>query len=60
MRYYVEVRRFGTEEVIKRMGPQGEHAAERLERSLSNNLNHEEYYTFLVPEDDSDEEGDEA
>ena len=41
----------GTEEVASRMGPMGEHRAERVESGANINLNHEKFYTRIVDKD---------
>lgn len=46
--YYVEVRNLQTEEVIKRLGPMSERKAERVERGMLINMNHEDYYTQIT------------
>lgn len=50
---YVQVRKIGTDEVVKQMGPMSEHQAEKVERGVSINLNCEEYYTEIVAVDDA-------
>lgn len=48
MDFYVEVVKIETDEVVKRLGPHGERAAERIERGLSINMNHQDYFTRIV------------
>ena len=56
LQYFVEVRKIATDEVIKRMGPHSERSAERIERGVSVNLNHEEFYTEIVSNDDDSDD----
>ena len=57
MDYYVEIVKYGDpEEVVKRMGPMTERKAERVERGAGINLNHDAYYTRIVPEKERDDE----
>ena len=53
MEYYVEIVRIVTadecEEVVKRMGPMSERKAERVEMGALHNLNHDDYFTRVVP-----------
>lgn len=43
----VEVRKCGTDEVVKSMGPMPERKAEVAERGIQRNLNHDDYYTVI-------------
>lgn len=52
--FYVEIVAYEGDEVVKRMGPMNERAAERTERGAGINLNHAEYFTRIVPAVDSD------
>lgn len=52
--YFVEIRKVGTDEVIKRMGPHDEQSAERIERGVLINMNRDDFYTELVPVDDNE------
>lgn len=47
--FYVEVVAREGDEVVERLGPASERRAERIEDGLNINLNHEDYYTRLVP-----------
>lgn len=51
MKYYVEVVETETDEVVERMGPTAEGRAERIERGVNINLNHEDYHTRIVEEE---------
>ena len=48
--FYVEIVDSETKEVIERMGPMDERKAERVEAGASINLNHEKFFTRIVPE----------
>ncbi len=50
--YFVQVRKRGTDEVVKQFGPHDERQAEKIEHGISINLNHDEYYTEIVPVDE--------
>lgn len=53
--HYVEIVEMdddGKERVEKRMGPMGERKAEKVERGVSINLNHERYFTRVVTQED--------
>ena len=54
MKYYVEiVCSIGDDEkVVERMGPMSERIAERVDRGVNININHEDYFTRIV-EDES-------
>jgi hypothetical protein len=45
---YVEIVNTKTKEVVKRIGPMTERAADRVEAGASINLNHAEYFTRTV------------
>ena len=50
IQYFVEIRSFDNdEEPIKKMGPMSEWKAEKVECGAMINLNHEKYYTVIVP-----------
>jgi hypothetical protein len=51
-RYFVEIRRIVTDEVVKRMGPFTERMAERIDSGASVNLNHEQFYTMTVADEE--------
>lgn len=57
-RYTVLVKRIGTDEVVKSMGPHTEKMAERIERGASVNLDHERFYTVIVASEIADSEDD--
>lgn len=42
--HYVEVVETQTEKVVKRLGPMSERKAEKVERGLEINLNHQRFY----------------
>ena len=46
--FFVEVVRFDTMEVVKRLGPNPYRQAERVARGVEINLNHDEYFTRIV------------
>ncbi len=50
---YVEIVEFETGKVEKRMGPMGERQAERVERGVSVNLNHDDYFVRVVDADEA-------
>lgn len=57
MNYYIQVIRDGNheteEEVVKTIGPySSREEASRAEMGIHINLNHEDYYTMVVEEDD--------
>ncbi len=45
MDYYVEVVKFGSDEIVRKLGPFTERKAEKVDIGLNINLNHEEFYT---------------
>lgn len=47
-RFHVEVRRIGTDEVVRSLGPMDERRAEKVERGLHINLDYERFYTEIV------------
>ena len=46
--FFVEIRKYEKDEVIKRMGPYPERLADKIDSGANRNLNHEEYYTIIV------------
>ncbi len=46
--YAVEVRKVGTDEVVRSLPASTERAAEKIERGIERNLNHDQYYTAIV------------
>ena len=50
-KYYVQIKKFEGDEVVKEMGPFAERKAERVESGAGRNLNHDEYYTLVVEKD---------
>ena len=48
---YVVIIKRENEEEVRKMGPFSEHKAEKVERGANINLNHELFYTLIVPED---------
>lgn len=51
MFFYVEIVEYKTGTVIRRIQCQSERNAERVERGVSINLNHSEFYTRIVEDD---------
>jgi hypothetical protein len=49
--FYVEVLKIGTDEIVRRLGPHDERTAERVERGVSINLDHEKFYTRIVEDE---------
>lgn len=49
MKYIVEIVSFETGEVAKRIECETERKAERVDGGININLNHEKYYTRIVP-----------
>lgn len=58
--FYVEVVNSKTEEVIEKLGPMPERKADRTEDGMNINLNHEEYFTRIVPSDTKEKAGDDT
>lgn len=52
MMYRVQIRRIGTDEVIKQSALFDEKKAERVERGMLINMNRDEFYTEIVPDDE--------
>ena len=52
MKYIVEVVRFENEEVVKRIECDTERKADRVDDGLNINLNHEDFYTRIVEQED--------
>ena len=48
--YFVEIIETGSGKTIEKHGPKSERMAERMERGISINLNHEKYYTWISEE----------
>jgi hypothetical protein len=48
MRYHVEIVSYATGEVVKRLKASSERQAEKVDRGININLNHDEYYTRVV------------
>jgi hypothetical protein len=46
--YAVEVRKVGTDEVVRSLPASSERAAETIERGINRNMNHDDYYTEIV------------
>jgi hypothetical protein len=55
MEVYVEIVNYDTGEVVSRMGPMSEHKAGRVEDGANINLDHENYFTRIVTEDEDGE-----
>jgi hypothetical protein len=47
--FYVEIVKTSSGEVVERMGPMSERKADKVESGVAINLNHEEYFTRIVP-----------
>lgn len=47
--HYVEIVESKTQEVVKRMGPTSESTAIKIENGVHYNLNHDMYFTRIVP-----------
>tara|TARA_R110000868_G_scaffold297468_4_gene557798 strand:+ start:2046 stop:2216 length:171 start_codon:yes stop_codon:yes gene_type:complete len=54
MNYYVEIVKFDTDEVVKRMGPFSERRADRVQDGANINLDHDNYFTRVVMEDQNE------
>ena len=53
MKAFVEVVKYGNPEtVVKRLGPMPEYKANKVDGGLNINLNHEDYYTRIVKEEE--------
>jgi len=53
MKYFVEIVKHGDpEEVVKRMGPMNERTADKVDSGANRNLNHQDYFTRIVTEED--------
>lgn len=50
--FYVEIVELSSDEVVKKMGPMSERRAIRVCSGASINLNHKEYFTRIVSEDE--------
>ena len=46
--YFVEIVRYETDEVVKRMGPMDERKADKVDSGANINLNHDGYYTRII------------
>ncbi len=51
---YVQIVDFQTDEIVKQMGPMTKWKADKVDRGVNINLNHDAYYTQLVDESDVD------
>ena len=47
--FFVEIVKASSGKVVERMGPMSERKAYKVESGASINLNHEEYFTRIVP-----------
>lgn len=54
MKKYIEIVAYGSDEVVKRLEVTGKsnREIERIDRGMNINLNHEDYYTREVSDDD--------
>lgn len=59
MQYYIHIVETETGEIANCIGPTSEHNAEKVERGVLVNLNHEAYYTDMVSEEEHREHGNE-
>jgi len=50
MKYYVEVVRYEDGNVVKRIECSSERNADKVDRGVNINLNHDEYYTRIIEE----------
>ena len=48
---YVQIIRFEDDHAIETMGPMSEWKADRVDRGVNINLNHEAFYTLIVTKD---------
>lgn len=46
--FYVQIRTFDDEKIVKEMGPFSEQKAEKVDEGVNINLNHDEYYTIII------------
>jgi len=46
--YYVQIIKYKTSEVVKKMGPFSEREANKVDDGANRNLNHGEYYTLIT------------
>lgn len=49
-KYVVQIIEYDTGEVVKQFKPEGKRSAERIERGVNINLNHDKFYTVVEPE----------
>lgn len=47
--FYVDVVSYEDGAVVKRLGPMAERKADKVDDGLNINLNHDKYYTLIVP-----------
>ena len=52
MKYYIEVVEYESGEVVSRMEASSEREAEKIDRGVNINLNHENYYTRIMESGD--------
>jgi hypothetical protein len=50
MKHYVEIVEYDTGEVVQRLKANSERQAEKLDRDLNINLNHDQFFTRIVVE----------
>jgi len=55
--FYVDVVASKEDKVVKRMGPMAERKAEKVDRGLNINLNHNDYYTMIRTQKEVDKLG---
>lgn len=46
--YKVQIKRYGTDEVVEEIKADSERAAERVDDGVNINLNHDRFYTVIV------------
>ena len=54
MKYFVEIVKHETDEVVKRMGPMDERRADKIDSGANINLNHDDYYTRIIKKEEED------
>ncbi len=52
MKFYIEVIEYESGAVVSRMEASSERRAEKIDRGVNINLNHEDYYTRIVEEEE--------
>lgn len=52
MKYYVLIKDYETDSIVKKMGPMPERKADRVYSGASANLNHDDYFVVQVSENE--------